>query len=160
MRSDPGTAAVKALALLKLWNFPNNYTLGKRFTELMVRDLDKGWRCLFDPTYVFQSGPSLFPSFRYATSPPILAQQALPSSDLLSSGQWRERPAQDMLATWQVRSRLGHLGLISFLTAPVRISPRKLLVLMIFSSFSLIRTGRICSGLWDGILPTRHSGLA
>ena len=36
--SDPGTAAIKALALLKLWHFPNNYTLGKRLTELMVRD--------------------------------------------------------------------------------------------------------------------------
>ena len=36
MRLQPEEAAVKALALLKLWHFPNNYTLGKRLTELMV----------------------------------------------------------------------------------------------------------------------------
>ena len=43
MRSDANTAAVKALALLKLWNFPNSYTLGKRFTELLVNNI---WDCL------------------------------------------------------------------------------------------------------------------
>ena len=41
MRSDTSTAAVKALALLKLWNFPNSYTLGKRFTELLVNNKGK-----------------------------------------------------------------------------------------------------------------------
>ena len=36
MALEPEQAAVKALALLKLWNFPNNYTLGKRLTEIMA----------------------------------------------------------------------------------------------------------------------------
>lgn len=32
----PPVAAAKALGLRYFWGFPNNYTLGKRLTELMV----------------------------------------------------------------------------------------------------------------------------
>jgi hypothetical protein len=37
LSSTPQEANTKANALLKLWGFPNTYTLGKRLTELLVR---------------------------------------------------------------------------------------------------------------------------